>query len=241
MTSAVITDVQQPDYPKYQRQGGLELTPEEINALRQCMKNSSILAPSIISAAIGYGICKITPFRANAKYVAIVSGVVGLITGRISAAKSCLTKVASMPNSTLRDRMMESGYFGNVAPQRETLYYRGSQSEVQSPAGPSTEIVFDDYPPMNSYDTYSSINPDNSDFNVSEDTDLSEPINIQKGISYEELRHQNRDEFYKKHKQWYTPKTREFPVKETSEQVPTTSTSNRSPMQEKTKYGDVWD
>ncbi|EGI60838.1 PREDICTED: uncharacterized protein LOC105150603 [Acromyrmex echinatior] len=219
MTSAVITDVQQPDYPKYQRQGGLELTPEEINALRQCMKNSSILAPSIISAAIGYGICKITPFRANAKYVAIVSGVVGLITGRISAAKSCLTKVASMPNSTLRDRMMESGYFGNVAPQRETLYYRGSQS----------------------YDTYSSINPDNSDFNVSEDTDLSEPINIQKGVSYEELRHQNRDEFYKKHKQWYTPKTREFPVKETSEQVPTTSTSNRSPMQEKTKYGDVWD
>ncbi|KAG5343853.1 OCAD1 protein, partial [Acromyrmex heyeri] len=240
MTSAVITDVQQPDYPKYQRQqGGLELTPEEINALRQCMKNSSILAPSIISAAIGYGICKITPFRANAKYIAIVSGVVGLITGRISAAKSCLAKVASMPNSTLRDRMMESGYFGNV-PHRETLYYRGPQPEVQNPAGPSAEIVFDDYPPMNSYDTYSSINPDSSDFNVSEDTDLSEPINIQKGVSYEELRHQNRDEFYKKHKSWYASKTREFPVmKETSEQVPTTS--SRSPMQEKTKYGDVWD
>jgi len=77
------------------------------------------------------------------------------------------------------------------------------------------------------------------DFNISEDTDLSEPINIQKGASYEELRHQNRDEFYKKHKQWYTPKTRELPVtKETNEQVPTIS--SQSPMQEKTKYGDVW-
>ncbi|KYN27299.1 PREDICTED: uncharacterized protein LOC108757687 [Trachymyrmex cornetzi] len=237
MTSAVITDVQQPDYPKYRKQqGGLELTPEEINALRQCMKNSSILVPSIVSAALGYGICKMTPFRANAKYIAVISGVVGLMTGRISAAKFCLAKVASMPNSTLRDRMIESGYFGNVA-HREALYYQGPQPEVQSPAGPSTEIVFDDYPPMNSYDTYSSINPDNNDFN--EDADLSEPINIQKGVSYEELRHQNRDEFYKKHKQWYTPKTRELPeTKETSEQVPTTS--SRSPMQEKTKYGDVW-
>jgi len=45
--------------------------------------------------------------------------------------------------------------------------YRGFQPldvqpEVQSSAEPSTEIVFDDYPPMNSYDTYSSIN-DNSE------------------------------------------------------------------------------
>lgn len=77
------------------------------------------------------------------------------------------------------------------------------------------------------------------DFNISEDTDLSEPINRQKDVSYEELRHQNRDEFYKKNKQWYVPRTKEPPVtKETSEQVPTTS--SWSPMQEKTKYGDVW-
>ncbi|XP_018400658.1 PREDICTED: uncharacterized protein LOC108778067 [Cyphomyrmex costatus] len=238
MTSAVITDVQQPSYPKYgkQQQGGLELMPEEINALRQCMKNTSILAPTIISAAIGYGICKMTPFRANAKYVAVASGVVGLVTARIGAAKMCLAKVASMPNSTLRDRIMDSqGYFGNISPHGEKLYYKGPQPDGQSPTEPG--IVFDDYPPMNSYDTFSSINPDNSDF--SEDTDLSEPVNLQKGVSYEELRHNNRDEFYNKNKQWYTPKTRELPVKrETSEQVPTTS--SQSPMQEKTKYGDVW-
>ncbi|XP_018302608.1 uncharacterized protein [Mycetomoellerius zeteki] len=238
MTSAVITDVQQPDYPKYRRQDRLELTPEEIVALRQCMKNSSTLAPTIIFATIGYGICRMTPFRANAKYVALATGVVGLVTSRIGAAKLCLTKVASMPNSTLRDRMKELDYFGNIA-HRETLHYQGPQSKVQNPTEPSTEIVFDDYPPMNSYDTYSSINPDNSDFNISEDTDLSEPINRQKDVSYEELRHQNRDEFYKKNKQWYVPRTKEPPVtKETSEQVPTTS--SWSPMQEKTKYGDVW-
>lgn len=56
-----------------------------------------------------------TPFRANAKYVALATGVVGLVTSRIGAAKLCLTKVASMPNSTLRDRMKELDYFGNIA------------------------------------------------------------------------------------------------------------------------------
>jgi len=76
------------------------------------------------------------------------------------------------------------------------------------------------------------------DFHVSEDTDLTEPINLQKGVSYDELRNKNRDEFYKKNKQWHAPRTREPPLaKETTEQVPIT---NRSPMQEKTKYGDVW-
>lgn len=32
------------------------------------------------------------------------------------------------------------------------------QSEIHSSEEPSTNIVFDDYPPMNSYDTYSSLN-----------------------------------------------------------------------------------
>ncbi|XP_018342819.1 PREDICTED: OCIA domain-containing protein 1-like [Trachymyrmex septentrionalis] len=239
MSRAVITDVQQPD-PKYRRQQEMYLTPEEMRAMRQCVKNSSSLAPTIISAAIGYGICKMTPFHANAKYVALASSVIGMIMSRLSAVNSCMIKVASMPDShNLREKMRQVGYLGNVSPYREALYYQGPQSEVQSPAESSAEIQFDDYPPMNSYDTYSSINPDNSDFNVSEDTDLSKSINIQKEVSYEELRHQNRDEFYKKHKQ-YTPKTRELPVtKETSEQVPTTS--SRSPMQKETKYGDVWD
>lgn len=68
---------------------------------------------------------------------------------------------------------------------------------------------------------------------------MTEPINLQKGVSYDELRHKNRDEFYKKNKQWYAP-TREPPIaRETTKQAP--ATDKPSPMQEKTKYGDVWD
>lgn len=78
------------------------------------------------------------------------------------------------------------------------------------------------------------------DFRPSEDTDLSEPLNIQKNISYDELRHKNREEFYKKNKHWYNPAAAERPpaANETTRRAPITSAS---PMQEKNKYGDVLD
>lgn len=243
MTSTV-TDVQQPDYTKYRQTQKLELTPEEAKAWQACMRSSSVIMPTLITAAMGYGICWVTPFRAYAKYVGLVSGGIGLLTGRVAISEMCLAKVASMPNSNLRDRLIEAGYYGNRPAYRERLEYQGFQplnvqTEVQSQTEPSTEIVFDDYPSMNTYDTYSNIN-DNSDFHISEDTDLTEPINLQKGVSYDELRHKNRDEFYKKNKQWYGPTSREPPVaRETTKQAP--ATNKPSPMQEKTKYGDVWD
>jgi len=149
-------------------------------------------------------------------------------------------KVASMPNSTLRDRLMEAGY--TVPTARQRLEYKGFepmnvQTEIQSPAESSTEIVFDDYSPMNAFDSYSSIN-DSSDIQVSEDTDLIEPINLQKGVSYDELRQKNREEFYKKKQAaWYKPTS---PSKEPSVTRGPAATDNPSPMQEKTKYGDVW-
>lgn len=230
MTTAVdVTNVQQPKHRLKQR---LELSPEEVSALQGCIKSSSIIMPTLISAAMGYGVCRITPFRAHAKYAALVSGVVGLLTSKVAIVGVCLEKVASMPNSTLRDRMIEAGFYGNRTAYRDRQGFQplDVQSEVQSSAE-SSGIVFNDYPSMNTYDTYS------GDFSVSEDMDLTEPINLQKGVSYDELRHKNRDEFYKKNSQWYTPKTREPPVaKEPTEQVPTTS----SQWQEKTKYGDVW-
>lgn len=77
------------------------------------------------------------------------------------------------------------------------------------------------------------------DLRLSEDVDLSEPLNMQKNTtSYDELRHKNRDEFYKKNRQWYTPKTSERPpaTSETTRQAPTRNASS----QEKNEYGDVW-
>lgn len=135
------------------------------------------------------------------------------------------------------------------------------QSEVRESS--SGQIVFDDYPPMTSYDAYSSFN-DSSEFgknmfsfstNIyviiittqsmfkgdvrSEETDLTEPINLQqKGVSYDELRHKNREEFYKKNKQWYTPKAPESSPVETKQ---FSAPAYSPPMQGKTnKYGDVW-
>lgn len=67
------------------------------------------------------------------------------------------------------------------------------------------------------------------DFHISEDTDLTEPINLQKGVTYDELRHKNRDEFYKKNMQCKASRgSREPPA------------ARETTKQEKTKYGDVW-
>ncbi|XP_070151713.1 OCIA domain-containing protein 1-like [Polyergus mexicanus] len=241
--TTTVTDVQQPDYGKYQKMQKVELTPEEAKAWQACVKSSSVIMPALVGAAIGYGAFRITPFRAQAKYAAIVGSMFGLISGKIAISQICLAKVASLPNSTLKDRLIEAGYYGNNRSMGEGQYQGFQpldvQSEIQSSDEPSTEIVFNDYPSMNTHDGYSSFN-DSSDFHVSEDTDLTEPINLQKGISYNELRHKNRDEFYKKNKEWYTPKTPERPplANERNQRIPTTS--GTPPMQERTKYGDVW-
>ncbi|XP_012221988.1 OCIA domain-containing protein 1 isoform X2 [Linepithema humile] len=207
-----------------------------------CMKNSSVIMPTLVTAAIGYGIFRVTPFRAQAKYAALIGGTLGMISSRILMSQLCLAKVASMPNSNLREKLIQAGYYKDNRPMSEQHRYRFQpmdvQSKVHSSEDPSTNIVFDDYPPMNSYDTYSSLN-DNSDFRPSEDTDLSEPLNMQKNISYDELRHKNREEYYKKNKQWYTPPAERPPAaNETTRRAPTTSASS---MEEKNKYGDVWD
>lgn len=91
----------------------LELTPEEAKAWHACMRGSSVIMPTLTTAAMGYGLCWITPFRAYAKYVGLVGGGIGLLAGRIAISELCLAKVASMPNSNLRDRLIEAGYYGN--------------------------------------------------------------------------------------------------------------------------------
>ncbi|XP_011636070.1 OCIA domain-containing protein 1 [Pogonomyrmex barbatus] len=252
--TTTVTDVQQPNYAQTQRQPTRQqvtLTPEETMVMQACMKRSSVLVPTLLGAAAGYGVIRLSPFRGNTTITAICTmgtGVVSMLLARLAIAEMCLRKVASMPNSNLIERLREAGY-DSFASRMQPEGFRPLvvQSEIQSSeestaSQESTGIVFNDYPSMNTYDTYSSLNYD-SDLSVSKDTDLSEPMNLQKGVNYDELRRQNRDEFYKKNKQWYTPRTREPPSesyepKEATEQIPGNTKS--SPMQEKTKYGDVW-
>lgn len=75
------------------------------------MRSSSVMMPMFVTAAMGYSICRvIPPFRAYAKYTALAGGVMGLVISRSAISRLCLVKVASMPNSTLRDRLIEAGY-----------------------------------------------------------------------------------------------------------------------------------
>ncbi|XP_020286895.1 OCIA domain-containing protein 1-like [Pseudomyrmex gracilis] len=237
--AATVTDVQQPDYGMDRQMQRVSLTPEEIAVFQSCMKNSSIVMPAVVGAVIGYGIFGVTPFRAYAKYSAVIGGMLGFVSSRFVAAKMCIDKVASMPNSTLKDRLAELGYYGRNRFIGERQYQSFQPPNVQSEVRESSsgQIVFDDYPPMTSYDAYSSFN-DSSDVR-SEETDLTEPINLQqKGVSYDELRHKNREEFYKKNKQWYTPKAPESSPVETKQ---FSAPAYSPPMQGKTnKYGDVW-
>ncbi|EFN61051.1 hypothetical protein EAG_15027 [Camponotus floridanus] len=235
------SDVQQPDYGKYQQMQRLELTREEIMAWQTCMKNSSVLMPGLLGAAIGYGAFRVTPLHARAKYAAIVGGLFGLITGRIAVSQMCLSKMMSS-NGSIKDRLIEAGYYGDrpMRQRQQGFQSLDVQREIRGSEEPSTEIVFNDYPSMGAHDTYSSFN-NSSDFQISEETDLPVPT-LQKDVSYDELRHKNRDEFYKKNQQWYTPRTPERPplANETNQRTPTSSHSSTPSMQEKTKYGDVW-
>jgi len=144
--------------------------------------------------AIGYGICKVTPFRAKAKYIAMATGAIELITNRISISAKCISKVASMPDSNLKERLREARLYNDTSRRYPfliiqnilviqllvfiwhllktdsisvcSLHYKGFQPlDVKSDAQTSEqpEIVFDDYPSMNAYDTYSSFN-DSSKF-----------------------------------------------------------------------------
>jgi len=79
------------------------------------MKNSSVILPTLISMAAGYGICKVTPFRAKAKYVAIATGAIELITNRISISAKCISKVASMPDSNLRERLRDARLYNETS------------------------------------------------------------------------------------------------------------------------------
>lgn len=96
------------------------MTPEEANVFKACMKNSSVLVPTMVTAAIGYGIFRVTPFRAYAKYAALIGGTVGMISSRIVMSQLCLGKVASMPNSNLRERLIEAGLYKD---NRHIRYY----------------------------------------------------------------------------------------------------------------------
>lgn len=86
-------------------------------AWQTCMRNSSVLMPGLLGAAIGYGTLRITPFHARAKYAAIVGGLFGLITGRIAVSQMCLSKVVSS-NGSIKDRLIEAGYYGDNRPMR---------------------------------------------------------------------------------------------------------------------------
>lgn len=74
---------------------------------------------------------------------------------------------------------------------------------------------------------------------IIDDTDLTEPINMQrKSMSYDELRQRNREEYNKSR---YAPKMPERTpaTSETARQQIPAATGNAS-RQERTKYGDVW-
>lgn len=110
----------------------MELTLEEAKAWNECIRNSSVIAPTLFSAAIGYGIFWVSPFRAQAKIAAVVGGVLGLISGRVAISELCLAKVASMPNSNLKDRLIEAGHYGMYKPRYIAAFSLNNPTDVRA-------------------------------------------------------------------------------------------------------------
>lgn len=74
--------------------------------------------PTIICAAMSYGLCSVTPFRAYAKYVGLVGGIIGLLGNRLHVTGICLAKVLLIPNSPFREKLIEASYLRADRPYR---------------------------------------------------------------------------------------------------------------------------
>ncbi|XP_015602549.1 OCIA domain-containing protein 1 [Cephus cinctus] len=222
--------------------GDLKLTEEEMRVFNQCnaegiMKRGIPLG--LVFGATAYYVVKKGYVKGHNVYGAvpgtIISGIFGYFLGRMTYTSICLDRLMNMPNSTVRRRLEAAqgivGYEGSAA--NESLYMPVSveSGNTSSSDAMNSSLDIDIYHSPNNFDGFVG-NSENSDLQINKEVGLNESISTQSGLSYDERRKRNREEYVRSVNQRYsrtaTPHTSHASVEE------------RNTYQEKTKYGDVW-
>lgn len=224
-----------------------KFTPEELRVIRECNKESfyqrCVPLGTLLGGGVYYGV-KTGFFKASPRFGAapkvITAVVMGYFIGKFSYQAKCAEKLMQLPNSQIGE-MLRQRRRGNL------------QDSLDTGFGPAMSLA--PFSGMNSYDTYTDLNPNNSlDLDTTrpdapglEDyqrPSVDNPIYeeemppIQKhNTTYEELRKKNREEYQQKRIGNYRE-----PVKPSSPSAKPSSESEETynPSAAKTKYGDVW-
>lgn len=240
-----------PNAPK--RPQTYKFTPEELEVLRQCNRESffqrCLPLSTILGAATFYAV-KTGFIAGNRNFGAVpkvtLAAIVGFFLGKFSYQQKCADKFIALPDSKIGHliRARRAGFHDDRDPA-------SVPSISLSPFGGITDSYSDINPESGNYDYDSRPNPEglNDSFRPSVDNPIilheEELPPEQKNITtYDELRKKNREEYEQKRLAIY----RETRLPKTSPSQPPPSATEDTQVNDgykpstpsKTKYGDVW-
>ncbi|XP_017469267.1 PREDICTED: OCIA domain-containing protein 1 [Rhagoletis zephyria] len=243
-----------------------QFSSEELKVLRECNTESFFQRSLPLSTALGVGAylaVKSGYLQPNFKYGAVPKVVVGVIIGyflgKFSYQQKCAEKLMRLPNSRLgellKQRRKDGGVMGRLNPDQgmgiglglnpfnSTLSSTNEDLGRELPRSSALNLDVETRPSIAGLDDIYRPTLDNpSPFY---ETDV--PIDQAKhGLSYEELRKKNREEYEKKQQNPYSrPLSANAPVvirENEALKAPFGSDSNTSTSTRghKNKYGDTW-
>lgn len=250
-----------PPCPKPRHQHPLahyQFSAEELRVLRECNTESFFQRSLPIGTGLGlaayYGVKRgfLSPNqRFGAVPKVVVSVIVGYFIGKVSYQRKCAQKLMQLPNSKLAEvlRQRKKGsLYDSLTPDQGlgaglalapfTTPNPDIYSDETIRKGRVNSLDLDTERPVQKGldDTYRPTL--DSPAIVYEDNLPAEPP--KQTVSYDELRKQNRDEYYKKSQnQFYRPVPPEAPTVIRGKEEPTAPEPEK-PQGTKNRYGDVW-
>ncbi|XP_053677518.1 OCIA domain-containing protein 1 [Anopheles nili] len=243
-----------------------QFSPEELQVLRECNRESFFQRSLPLGTAMGFGAW----YAVHNKYLKpsvrfgptpkiLVGVTLGYFIGKISYQSKCAEKILQLPNSRLADLMRQrrqgsSGMADKFLPDQgfgassmltpfETTAPRERQADESFLSNGSLNLYYDG-PQYSGLDDSGRPTIDST---ATFEEDLQLPLAPKSSKSYEELRRQNREEYVKRQQQPYRPAT----ILEDSPPVRRELTERRNVPSEdpspgpgiptvKNKYGDAW-
>ncbi|XP_063702652.1 OCIA domain-containing protein 1 [Culicoides brevitarsis] len=263
-------DPNQPQPPVINPLANYQFSSDELRVLKECERISfwqrSIPFATIAGALTYMGVKQgvLSPSK-NPRLGPIpkvaFAAFFGYIAGKISYQNECAEKLMTLPNSKLAEilRQRKKGpFYGQISPdqgfgtglalQPFSSYGGDSYSDEEAKSFKSSSLNLDDSRP-----TFSGLDdvyrPNLDTPPVANYDDLA-PIETKPGVTYDDLRKKNREEFYKKQGQMPPPVNeqpiyRPPPVVRAPQQPSPYEPQQQVPQQEhesqrKNRYGDVW-
>lgn len=232
-----------------------------MRVLRECNRISfyqrSIPFAGILGTLTYYGV-KAGHLSGNPRFGAApkvcVAVAVGYFVGKISFQSKCAEMLMTLPNSKLAEilRQKKKGaFYGQLAPDQgfgsglalqPFSSFTDSYSDEQVKKQTSSLDLDESRPTMSGLDDVYRPNLDSPP--IANYDDL-QPLETKPGVSYDELRKKNREDYYKKQQIQQTPPPVSEPqyrppVVRSPQPPPAPDSGDRPSEARRNKYGDVW-